>query len=366
VIGKTDQPAVFGVLVVDASPLTRAHLRTLLETQADCRVLGEAGDGAGAVALAKELRPAVIVMAVRLAAGLDGAQATRQIMATAPTPVILFGDDLDPGDAPRVIEAMNAGVLGIARNPVGPLVAHGPGRTEEQEQFLRQVRLLAGVKMVTRRDFRVPARPPAAAGGAGAAGPVMAGQAVDVVAIGASTGGPVVLQTLLTGLAPGFPWPVLLVQHIASGFAAGLADWLTKTTGKPVRLAVDNEVAEPGRVYLAPENRHMGLTPQGRLRMSDTAPEYHIRPSVGYLFRSIAATGFRAAGVLLTGMGRDGAAELGLIRNRGGLTIAQDEASSVVFGMPGEAVRLGAAEHVLSPAQIIRLLNTCGDAGKGP
>ncbi len=365
-IGKTDQPAVFGVLVVDASPLTRAHLRTLLETQADCRVLGEAGDGAGAVALAKELRPAVIVMAVRLAAGLDGAQATRQIMATAPTPVILFGDDLDPGDAPRVIEAMNAGVLGIARNPVGPLVAHGPGRTEEQEQFLRQVRLLAGVKMVTRRDFRVPARPPAAAGGAGAAGPVMAGQAVDVVAIGASTGGPVVLQTLLTGLAPGFPWPVLLVQHIASGFAAGLADWLTKTTGKPVRLAVDNEVAEPGRVYLAPENRHMGLTPQGRLRMSDTAPEYHIRPSVGYLFRSIAATGFRAAGVLLTGMGRDGAAELGLIRNRGGLTIAQDEASSVVFGMPGEAVRLGAAEHVLSPAQIIRLLNTCGDAGKGP
>lgn len=360
--GQTDQPKVFGVLIVDASPATRARLRALLETQADCRVLGEAGDGAGAVALARELRPAVIVMAVRLSAGLDGAQATRQIMAMAPAPVILFGDDLDPGDAPRVIEAMNSGVLGIARNPVGPLVAHGTGMTAEQDQFLRQVRLLAGVKMVTRRDFRVPARPPPVPAVAGQA---VAGQAVDVVAIGASTGGPVVLQTLLTGLAPGFPWPVLVVQHIASGFAAGLADWLAKTTGKPVRLAVDHEAAEPGRVYLAPENRHLGLTSQGRLRMSDTAPEYHIRPSVGYLFRSVAATGFRAAGVLLTGMGRDGAAELGLIRNRGGLAIAQDEASSVVFGMPGEAVRLGAAEHVLSPAQIIRLLNACGNFGKG-
>jgi len=361
VIGQAEHPTVFGVLVVDPSPMVRARLRALLETLAGCRVLGEARDGAMAVTLARELRPAVIVMAGRLLPGLDGVQATRQIMATAPAPVILFGDEWGPADSPRVMEAMGAGVLELVRDPAGLLADAGTAVTEEQARFLRQVRLLAEVKLVTRRDFRSSPPPPPSPSPL-PAGPAEAGRPLDVVAIGASTGGPVVLQTLLAGLTPGFPWPVLVVQHIASGFVAGLADWLAKTTGKPVRLAVDNEVAVPGIVYLAPENRHLGLTPQGRLRMSNAAPEYHIRPSVGYLFRSVAATGRRAAGILLTGMGRDGSAELGLIRNRGGLTVAQDEASSVVFGMPGEAVRLGAAEYVLAPAQIIRLLNACRNA----
>ena len=182
-------------------------------------------------------------------------------------------------------------------------------------------------------------------------------QDVRLVAIGASVGGPPVLQTLLQRLPKDLPVPILIVQHIAAGFVEGLADWLQESTRFPVHVAVHGDRLLPGHAYIAPDGRHMGLETYDRLMLSRDEPESGLRPAVSYLFRSVArVAGPTAIGVLLTGMGRDGAAELRLIRERGGITIAQDRETSVVHGMPGEAIHLGAAMHVLPPVEIATLI----------
>ena len=179
-----------------------------------------------------------------------------------------------------------------------------------------------------------------------------------IVAIGASTGGPPAIKTILEGLKKDFPLPILIVQHIAAGFLDGMASWLGKVVSLPVRIPDLDERLLPGHIYLAPNATQMGVT-KGKISINRTAfPENGLRPAVSYLFRSVAEVyGQYGIGVLLTGMGKDGAAELKILQKRGGLTIAQDEASSVVNGMPGEAVKLQAATHVLPPVEIARLLN---------
>ena len=177
-----------------------------------------------------------------------------------------------------------------------------------------------------------------------------------LIAIGASTGGPLVLQTILARLPRTLPVPVLIVQHIAAGFLQGMADWLRTTTGFPTQIAAAGQTPLPGHAYLAPDGFHMVVTGTGRIGL-DAAGDEILRPSVARLFASVAEVfGSRAAGVLLTGMGKDGADELGRMRSRGALTIAQSRQSSIVFGMPGEAVRIGAAAHVLNPEDIAALL----------
>ena len=178
-----------------------------------------------------------------------------------------------------------------------------------------------------------------------------------MVAIGTSTGGPPVLQPILAGLPKNFPIPVLIVQHIAAGFLPGLVDWLNQTTGFPTHIAAQGESLLAGHTYLAPDGYHMGLGGFGQIVLSKQQPENGLRPSVSYLFRSVAAVcGANAIGVLLTGMGRDGAEELKFLKELGAVTIAQDEESSVVHGMPGEAIKMGAASHVLAPDKIPALL----------
>jgi two-component system chemotaxis response regulator CheB len=180
---------------------------------------------------------------------------------------------------------------------------------------------------------------------------------MKIVAVGASTGGPVVLKAILCALPKNFPAPVLIVQHIATGFTEGLADWLAQSSGVPVHVAAPGEALLPGHVYVAPDGLHMQLAPDGRIALSADPPFNGHRPSVSHLFRSVAAAlGRNAAGVLLTGMGRDGAEELKLMKDAGAVTIAQSADSCVVPGMPGEAIRLGAATHVLSPERIAETL----------
>jgi two-component system chemotaxis response regulator CheB len=166
-----------------------------------------------------------------------------------------------------------------------------------------------------------------------------------------------VLRTILARLPKDFAPPVLIVQHIAEGFCHGLAEWLSHTAGFPTMVAEHGEIPRAGRAYLAPDNRQMGLDAKGRIELCEAPCENGLRPAAAWLFRSVAEVcGASGAAVLLTGMGRDGAAELKLIRERGGITIAQDRESSVVHGMPGEAIRLGAATHVLPPEKIADLL----------
>src|SRR5262249_17892622 len=175
-------------------------------------------------------------------------------------------------------------------------------------------------------------------------------------------GGPAVLQTVLANLRRDFALPIVIAQHIAPGFLEGLSKWLGQTTGHSVYIATQREQLAPGRVYLAPDGFHMGVEPPGVIVLRKEALEHGMRPAVSYLFRSVTRTfGCHAVGVLLTGMGRDGAEELKQMRDTGSLTIAQDQETSVVFGMPGEAVRLGGAVYVLPPEKIAALLNQMRD-----
>jgi two-component system chemotaxis response regulator CheB len=180
------------------------------------------------------------------------------------------------------------------------------------------------------------------------------------VAIGASTGGPAVIESVFAALGPAFPLPILLVQHISAGFTEGFAAWLQKSTGLPTRVARHGELPEPGIAYVAPDDHHMGVSTTGTIVLNGSREPVHgLRPAVAYLFESVARVhGDRAIGVILTGMGSDGSKELGLIRKAGGVTIAQESESCVVDGMPGQAVKMGSAGLVLTPEAISRKLCT--------
>jgi len=226
--------------------------------------------------------------------------------------------------------------------PVG--IGH-PQAEQAGRDLVRTVKLMSEVKVVRRspqRQVTAPVLKPLP----GVTSPQLA--QAEVVAIGASTGGPPALQTVLSGLAGRLPVPILIVQHIAPGFLQGMADWLGESTGVPVQIAARGVRLLAGHAYLAPDGYHLGIDRAGRIALNASAPENGLRPAVSCLFRSVADVfGPHAVGVLLTGMGKDGAEELKQMKDRGAVTIAQDRESCVIYGMPGEAVRLEAASHVL-------------------
>jgi two-component system chemotaxis response regulator CheB len=282
---------------------------------------------------------------------LDGMEATRQIMQTQPVPIVIVSGSSAAEETQAAFRLLEAGALAVVEKPPGP---GGPGHDAAAAHLVQTVKLMAEVKVVRRWSMRAPRAVPAPAP---AASPKLARQRVAGIVIGASTGGPVVLKTILAGLPGRLPVPVLIVQHIAAGFTAGLAHWLGEAAGFPVRVASDGQRPLPGHAYLAPEGLQMRVAPDGAIALADIGPINGHCPSVSYLFDSARAVwGERTVAVLLTGMGRDGAEELKLLRAAGALTVAQDRESSAVHGMPGEAIRLGAAMHVLAPAQIAEVL----------
>lgn len=346
-------PAV-RVLVVDDSPVARELLVYLLNSDPALTVIGVVADGEQAVEAAQRLRPDVITMDIHLPR-LDGYAATRMIMETCPTRIVMVTASPLTHEVAASFRALEAGALAVLAKPAGP--GH-PEHAQLTEELLRTVKLMAEVSVVRRW------RRAEAAFGAAPRAPVpapAAGAALRLVAIGASTGGPLALHTLLARLRRPFAAPIVVVQHISPGFVAGLVEWLGRGCGRAVRVAEHGELARAGVVYLAPDAAHLTVRAEGgvaRIALSDAPPEHGARPAVAKLFRSVAAFGPRAAGVLLTGMGRDGAQELKLMQEAGALTIAQDQGSAIVNGMPGEAVRLGAARHVLAPEAIAGLLNS--------
>lgn len=190
---------------------------------------------------------------------------------------------------------------------------------------------------------------------------------IRIVAIGVSTGGPAVLECILSRLQPSFPAPILIVQHIAEGFTEGLAEWLDQKCGLTVRIAAHGDVARPGAVYMAPGGRDLTVGSGGRLELCDPESKSGPCPSIDRLFGSVRDRyGYKAAGILLTGMGRDGTRELKRMREGGAVTIAQDAESSVVNGMPAEAVRIGAAMHVLDPERIAAMLTRLAECELRP
>lgn len=339
---------VITVLVVDDSAVARLHLVNLLEADARIQSIGVVNDGTAALTFLKDTQPDVVLMDIHMP-GMDGFETTRRIMETYPVPIVICSAATDPQEVATAFRVMEAGAVACVEKPVG---REHPDFESMAANLRQTVKLMAEVKVVKRWARTRPASP-APAGTSPNGSPA----SIRCVGIGASTGGPPVLHTILSGLPKDFPVPVLIVQHIARGFLPGLVEWLNQTTPLPVHIGAYGTSPSPGHVYLAPDGFHMGLTPGGRLTLSKEEPDNGLRPSVAHLFRSMAeACGPAAIGVLLTGMGKDGAAELKLMREKGATTIAQNQESSIVHGMPGEAIALGAAAHILPPEKIAGLL----------
>jgi two-component system chemotaxis response regulator CheB len=337
------------VLVADDSPVMRALLVRLLDAAPDLQVIGTVNDGQAAIDFLERAdnRPDVLLVDIHMPV-LDGFEATRRIMETRPLPIIICTATADPRELAVAFRSMEAGAVACVEKPI----ALGPNFEERHQNLLQTVRLMSEVKVVRRWGRR--RTPPVAP--TSVTGPIAfraAAPAARFIGIGASTGGPPVLQTILSALPKDFPVPLLIVQHIAPGFLAGMVGWLNETTRLRIQIAAHGATPLPGHAYVAPDDFHLAADAGGRLLLAREAPEAGLRPSVSYLFRSLADTcGPSAIGVLLTGMGKDGAEELKRMRDRGACTIAQDRDTSVVHGMPGEAIERGAAALVLPADKI--------------
>jgi len=336
------------VLVVEDSATVRRRLADIIASDPDLELVGEAADGKDAIELCRQNRPDVITMDMMLPV-MSGLSATEYIMAHCPTPILVVSASINRGELHKIYDALAAGAVDVLEKPTG---TEAEGVWEQR--FLSTVKLVARIRVITHprarlAQLRRPEPEPAGASNA----PARAASC-KLVAIGASTGGPGAIVEILRALPPAFRLPVLLVLHINEPFGTAFADWLDGQSGRPVAYPTEGMplAAASGRVVVAPGGRHMMLR-DGRVRLT-TDPERHsCRPSVDVLFESVAKDcGAAAAACLLTGMGRDGALGLLQIRRAGGLTIAQDESTSVIYGMPREAVMLDAATHVLRLSEI--------------
>lgn len=332
------------VLVVEDSLTTRKHLAGVLSADPELEVVAEAEDGKQAIDLCHALRPDVITLDLMLPV-MSGLAVTEYLMAYCPTPILVVSASLNRGELFKTYDALAAGAVDVLDKPVGD-----DSDLHWQHKFIAAVKMAARIKVITHLRARL-------ALSGGVPSQVLPREAENgrrpprIVAIGASTGGPGAIVEILRKLPADFPVPILLVLHIGEPFSAAFAEWLDGQSALRVRQARDGEPLRAlarASVTLAPSGSHL-VVRQGMLRLTSDPERHSCRPSVDVLFESLAVElGIAAAACLLTGMGRDGAAGLLALRQAGARTFAQDEASSVVFGMPREAIRIGAAERVLA------------------
>lgn len=338
------------VLVVDDSAVFRRLLTRVIDGDRDLTVVGQAANGLEAIELANQLRPDVITMDMHMPR-MNGLEATRRIMQEAPRPIVIISASVDPRDVADSFQSIDAGAVALLAKPPSPV---DPGFGAAIEQIVKTLKLMSEVKVVKRRKRPDPRSVPAAPLDV----PLPAG-GIDVIAIGTSTGGPAALAQVLGALPSSLPVPVGIVQHIAEGFDVGLARWLNAVSPLNVVIAAPGMQPGAGDVVIAPSGMHLGLTRRGVV-LSDGEPLDGHLPSVTHLFSSVARSfGSRALGVVLTGMGGDGARGLLELKRAGGKVLAQDEATSIVYGMAKRAVELGAVDRVLPldgiPAAIVEV-----------
>ena len=341
------------VLITDDSPTVRRHLVALVNEADGLEVVGEARDGEEALLLAEELKPDVISMDIRMP-GMDGLEATRQIMNRQPTPVVIVSG-LVEREVDLSFQALQAGALAVVGKPPD---RRDPLYPAKHRQLVTTLSAMAKVRVVRRWEGApgqktAPLEMPRLKTGRLRALP-------EIVAIGASAGGPGALSLLLRDLPASFPLPIVITQHMPEEFTVGLARWLSKSTRLQVQVAADNLVLQPGVVHLAPGNAHLTIVRRDRrlvVRLVSEQGDHRYCPSVDVLFQSVAETcGAAGVGVVLTGMGDDGAAGLLAMRQAGALTLAQDESTSIVYGMPGAAVARGGVQQVLALSNVATTL----------
>jgi two-component system chemotaxis response regulator CheB len=332
------------VLIVDDSPVARAVLKDVLESDAEIQVVGMAATGYEAVEMTATLRPDVVTMDLVMP-GMDGMKATEEIMAHHPTPILFLSAFVGTAGVATRSDVLAAGALDVVEKPS---TMPDPQWESETDALVRKVKSLARVPVVRHMRRRRSERSRLVA---------EARRAMQVVAIGASTGGPKVLEDVLSSLPAGYGSAVIVIQHMADAFIDQMVATLRRRCPLAIKIAETGDRLLPGTVLIAPPAVHLMVLPGGRILIDAGAPVGGFRPSIDVTFAALARIyGSRACGVLLTGMGADGASGLLAIRDAGGTTLVQDEASCAVFGMPRAAIERGAAQHVLPPSGLARHL----------
>ncbi len=358
------------VLIADDSKVVRMLLRALIENENDFDVVGEAENGLEAVELTKRLRPNVVTMDIRMLV-MDGFEATQKIMSECPTPILVVSASVNDEDLKIAFNALQAGALGVIEKPPG---LHGDDYETVKQDLINCLRAYHDIKVVTRRVRTDTAeRKPVQSMDDGFEN-ISSGKVLnEMVAIGASTGGPALLGEILSALPVNLPSPVVIVQHISEGFTHGLATWLNDVCKLIIKVAEQGEVLRPGVVYIAPYGTHSTIERRDgilHLKLIKPSEKSGFCPSVDELFKSTSEVcPGHAIGVLLTGMGSDGAQGLLKLRQSNCVTIAQDEETSVVYGMPKQAELLGAVCMQLPDREIAQAirenLNSVHDSRKG-
>jgi two-component system chemotaxis response regulator CheB len=340
------------VVLVDDSRLARDMLRSFLESDGDIEVVGEAANGKEAVHLAVELKPDLITMDLEMPV-MDGMEAISEIMATRAVPILVVSSVTD---AQRACAAVALGALDVINKPELDAAAGAA--------FVAKVKMLANIRVITHIRSRFSEKLTAVVSGSispATPSPTPPNAAAmprsPVFAIASSTGGPQALAMILGLLPAHFPCALLISQHIADGFAPGMAEWLASVCKLPVRLAREGEPVTPGTVYISPSDANLSVSPSHHITLAQRLLGEIYHPTCDVLLASVAAVyGRHGVGIILTGMGSDGAAGIAKIRNAGGTTLAQDEASSVIFGMNKVAIERGGVQQILPADEIAQAM----------
>jgi two-component system chemotaxis response regulator CheB len=337
------------IVLVEDSDVQRDVLVQLIDLDPDMRVIGVAKNGVEAIEVLKQIKPDLVLMDLHMPK-MNGVETIRHLMRDNPLPIVAISAS-DQIESVGCYDALEAGALAFVEKPIAKKHPRYPFLCE---LLLKTIKLMSQVKVVRRREiskikhpsFEIPQKNKLAA----------LTREIKMIAVGASTGGPVVLKTILSGLPESFA-PIIIVQHIAPGFIQGLAKWLSQTTNHRVEIASHARLLERNCVYLAPDNHQIGVLGNGYIFLRDKSQSNEICPSINFLFNSVAEMmEHESIGILLTGMGNDGAEGLKKMRDSGAITIAQDEKSSLIYGMPRQAVLLNAAGFVLTPEEIIEVI----------